>query len=120
MAERVAEFHANAPEAPFLQREIARFGQPALDLACGAGRLLLPLLRAGVDVDGCDASAEMLRFCRARAAREGAEPCLYHQPMHAIDLPRRYRTIYICNAFGLAGSRDDDMAALRRCREYLE
>lgn len=120
MAERVAEFMTDASEAPFFQREIARFGQPALDLACGAGRLLLPLLRAGVDVDGCDASADMLRRCRVKAAREGYEPRLHQQPMHAFDLPRRYRTIYICNAFGLAGSRDQDLATLRRCQAHLE
>ena len=47
MAERWAEFNTEAPEAPFFLREIARHGQPALDLACGTGRLLVPLLQAG-------------------------------------------------------------------------
>ena len=120
MAERVAEFYVDAPEAPFFQREIARFGQPALDLACGAGRVLLPLLRAGVEIDGCDVSAELLQQCRAKAAREGYEPRLYQQPMHAFALPRRYRTIYICNSFGLTDGRDQDMAALRQCHAHLE
>lgn len=120
MAERCAEFNTDAPEAPFFQREIAHFGQPALDLGCGVGRLLLPLLRAGVDIDGCDISGDMLRHCRNKAASQGLEPRLYQQPMHAFDLPRKYRTIYICDAFNLAGSRDKGLAALRRCFAHLQ
>ena len=120
MAERWAEFNTDAPEAPFFQREIDRFGQPALDLGCGVGRLLLPLLRAGVDIDGCDISGDMLRYCRDKAASQGLEPRLYQQPMHAFDLPRTYRTIYICASFHLAGSRDKGLAALRRCFAHLQ
>ena len=120
MAERWAEFTPEASEAPFLQREIARFGQPVLDLGCGVGRLLLPLLRAGVDIDGCDISGDMLRHCRSKAASQGLEPRLYQQPMHAFDLPRQYRTIYLCAAFNLAGSRDNGLAALRRCFAHLQ
>ena len=83
-------------------------------------RLLLPLLRAGVDVDGCDISGDMLRHCRDKTASQGLEPRLYQQPMHAFDLPRKYRTIYMCDAFDLAGSRDKGLAALRRCFAHLQ
>jgi len=54
MAERVAEFTPKPYQVPFFQREIERFGQPVLDMGCGVGRLLLPLLRAGLDVDGIE------------------------------------------------------------------
>ncbi len=120
MAERCAEFITDAPQAAFFRGEIARFGQPALDLACGTGRLLLPLLCAGVDIDGCDISGDMLRHCRDKAASQGLEPRLYQQPMHAFDLPRRYRTIYICDSFNLAGSREQALATLQRCFAHLE
>ena len=82
-------------EIPFYQAHIERSGQPALDAGCGAGRLLLPFLRAGLDVDGCDQSADMIAVCREKTSREGFEPNLYVQPMHAIDLPRNYRTITV-------------------------
>ena len=120
MAERWAEFNTEAREAPFFLQEIARYGQPVLDLACGTGRVLLPLLRAGVDADGCDISGDMLYHCRKRAASEGLSPNLYQQSMHTLDLPRRYKTIYICNAFNLAGSRTNGFETLRRCRAHLE
>ena len=120
MAERWAEFNIDAPELPFFQDAIARFGQPVLDVACGTGRLLLPLLRVGIDIDGCDISGDMLRFCRKKAAAEGYDPHLYEQPMHAFDIPRRYKTIYICGSFGLSGSRAADLETLRRCYIHLE
>ena len=120
MAERWGEFLTDAPELPFFLGEIERYGQPVLDLACGAGRLLLPLLAAGVDVDGCDISQDMLDRCRAAASTAGYDPALYAQPMHAFDLPRRYRTIYMCDSFGLSGSRENDLETLRRCYDHLE
>jgi len=120
MAERTAEFWRDTTRVPFFQREIARFGQPALDLGCGVGRLLLPLLHAGVDVEGCDISGDMLRYCRDKAASQGLKPRLYQQPMHAFEIPRKYRTIYICAAFNLAGSQDNGLATLRRCFAHLQ
>jgi SAM-dependent methyltransferase len=115
-----AEFNAPAPdELAFYRDVIVRDGQPALDLACGAGRLMLPLLSAGLDVDGCDISADMLAFCREGAARQQLSPNLYQQAMHDLDLPRSYRTIYICDSFGLGGRRDQDALALRCCYAHL-
>jgi SAM-dependent methyltransferase len=106
-------------EIPYFQRHIER-GQPALDVACGTGRLMLPCLRDGLDVDGCDVSEDMIALCRAKAAHEGLSPNLYVQPMSALDLPRRYRTIVVCGAYGLGSTRDQDFEALRRFSEHLE
>lgn len=39
--------------------------------------------------------------------------------MHAFELPRRYKTIYICDSFGLAGGRENDLETLRRCYHHL-
>ena len=116
MARWWAEFNVATPtELAFYQSVIERYGPPALDLACGTGRLLLPLLRAGLDVDGCDVSADMLALCREQAAREGLELRVYTQPSDELNLPRTYKTIYICDSFGIAGSAE----ALRRCYQHL-
>lgn len=120
MAERWAEFVTDAPEVPFYLQKIAQFGQPVLDVACGVGRVLLPILRAGIDIDGCDISSDMLQHCRSKANREGFHPNLSSQPMHAFALPRKYKTIYICGSFGLAGSREKDLETLRQCYSHLE
>ena len=107
-------------EIPYFRRYIERDGEPALDVACGTGRLLIPYLRAGLDVDGCDVSADMVALCREKAAREGLSPALFVQAMHELDPPRRYRTIFVCGAFGLGSTRPQDLEALRRFHENLE
>jgi SAM-dependent methyltransferase len=115
-----AEFNVETPEFDYFRRFVEGDGQPALDVACGTGRLLLPYLRAGLDVDGCDVSADMVALCRARAEREGFAPTLFVQPMHELDPPRRYRTIIVCGAVGLGSTRAQDQEAFRRFYEALE
>jgi len=115
-----AEFNTDGPEIAYFRQFIERDGQPALDVACGTGRLLLPYLLAGLDVDGCDISADMIALCRERAEREGLSPNLHVQPMHELDLPRTYRTIIVCGALGLGGNREQDLEALRRLYAHLE
>jgi SAM-dependent methyltransferase len=107
-------------EIPYFRRHIERDGQPALDVGCGTGRLLLPYLRTGLDVDGCDVSADMIALCREKVVLEGLSTNLYVQAMHELELPRRYKTIFVCGAFGLGSTRDQDVEALRRIHEHLE
>jgi SAM-dependent methyltransferase len=115
-----AEFNLDGPEIDFFRRFVEA-AQPALDVACGTGRLLVPYLHAGFDVDGCDVSPDMLALCRERAEREGLpSPRLYAQAVHELELPRRYRTIVFCGGFGLGGSRDHDIEGLHRLHAHLE
>jgi SAM-dependent methyltransferase len=114
-----AEFNVDGPEIDYFRRFIEE-GQPALDVACGTGRLLLPYLRAGLDVDGCDISPDMVGHCRRRAEQEGLTPRLFVQPMHELDPPRRYRTIVVCGGVGLGSTRDQDQEAFRRFHNALE
>jgi hypothetical protein len=78
------------------------------------------LLRAGLDVDGCDVSEDMIAACREKAEAEGLTPNLYVQAMHELDVPRRYRTIVVCGSFGLGSDRERDRQALVRFRDHLE
>src|SRR5476651_689835 len=80
MARWWAEFNvAEAAELAYYRAVIERSGQPALDLGCGAGRLLLPLLAAGLDVDGVDLSPDMLAQAAALGAAQGLTPTLRAQ-----------------------------------------
>jgi SAM-dependent methyltransferase len=115
-----AEFNTTGPEIAYFQRLIEENGGPALDAVCGTGRLLVPFLEAGLDVDGADISPDMLEHCRLRADGAGFSPNLYAQALHELDLPRRYRTIVLCGGFGIGGHRDHDVEALRRLHHHLE
>jgi SAM-dependent methyltransferase len=116
-----AEFNSpEQEEVSYLRAAVERFGQPALDLGCGNGRILLPLLEAGLDVDGVDISADMVAHAREAADRAGYSPNLAAQPMHELELPRRYRTIFMVGAFGIGGNRDNEREALVRAHRHLE
>jgi SAM-dependent methyltransferase len=94
---------------------------PVLDLGCGTGRVTIPLLRRGLDVDGLDLWGPMLERLRAKAAKLGFSPGLHRTPMQGFRLPRRYRRI-VCafNAFAHNLTRDDQLSCLRSCRDHLE
>jgi SAM-dependent methyltransferase len=113
VAEYWATVNLDAPEVE-LYRPYLR--NPVLDAGCGAGRLLAPLRDAGFDVDGCDASADMIARCAARAP----DATLWVSPLHELDPPRRYGSIVVCGVFGLGSTRPQDHEALRRVRAALE
>jgi SAM-dependent methyltransferase len=120
MARWWAEFNEPEPaELDYYRLAIERFGEPALDLACGAGRLLLPLVASGLDVDGADVSRDMLAEARRLAEMRGLAPSLSAQAMHELELPRRYGTIFICDSFGIGGGHRQALGALRRAFEHL-
>ncbi len=119
MAQYWAEHNTTGPEIAYFQRQIEHYGQPALDAGCGTGRLLIPFLRAGLDVDGCDVSEDMLAYCQQTAEREGLTPRLYQQALHNLDLPRPYQTIIVCGVFGIGVSREQDFEALQRFHRHL-
>ena len=119
IAEWWASMNLDAPEVE-AYRDFIDESRPILDAGCGAGRLLVPWLRAGLDVDGCDASADMVDRCRARARAEGLAPHLWVAPLHALGARRPYRTIVVCGAFGLGSTRQQDEAAIDVLYDALE
>lgn len=115
-----AEFYTEGGrEAAFFKKTIETSGEPALDLGCGSGRILVPFIRAGLDVDGCDYSQDMLAVCQERLRTEMLTTGLFNQPMHELDLPRRYKTIYACGVIGLGGSKHLTRLAMKRVYEHL-
>jgi len=62
------------PDRFFFKEVILSSGQPALDVGCGTGRLLLDYLAEGIDIDGVDNSQEMLEICREKAGKLGLKP----------------------------------------------
>ena len=73
-------------------------GSRVLELACGTGRILLPLAKSGVKIDGLDFSEEMLAVCREKISRKMLSnwPDLYYCDMADFDLPcKEYGLIYV-------------------------
>lgn len=99
-------------QAFFEQRLRANDGG-ALEVACGTGRLLLPLLRDGLQVEGLDTSRDMLERLRTKARAMQLAPVLHQGPMQDFDLPGRYRTVFVpAGSFGILVEPDEIRAAL--------
>ena len=108
------------PDRPFYRAAITESGQPALDVGCATGRLILDYLAQGIDIDGVDVSPEMLAICRQKAEEQGLEPNLYQQAMEHLSLPRRYRTIIVSSStFQLITDRASASEVMDRIFEHL-
>jgi SAM-dependent methyltransferase len=97
-----------------------RAAGPVLDIGCGTGRVMLPCLQAGVDIDGLDLFEPMLARLRESAIRLGLSPRLYRADMSDFRLPRQYQLAMIpFNAFTHNLTQERQIGCLERCREHL-
>jgi len=104
----------------FYKEVVAQCGQPALDVGCGTGRLVLDFIADGIDIDGVDNSPEMLDFCREKGTKLGLQPTLYLQSMTALALPRQYQTILVpSGSLQILIEPNDVRAAMQRFFTHL-
>lgn len=102
-------------------RALAREARgPVLDLPCGTGRVLLPLLQEGIDIEGVDLSAAMLVRLRQKAGTLRLQPRLHQASMTDFQLDRQFALILCaCNSFAHNLTTEDQLESLRRFREHL-
>ena len=112
VAEYWATVNLDAPEVDLYRWHLR---SPVLDAGCGAGRLLVPLRDNGFDVDGCDASLDMIERCASREP----DATLWVSTLHDLDPPRGYASIVCSGVFGLGSSRKQDIRAIRRLHDAL-
>jgi SAM-dependent methyltransferase len=107
-------------DLPFWLETGRKAGGPVLDLGCGTGRVLIPLLEAGVDADGVDLFGPMLERARAKAAAKGFHPLLLASDMREFSMPRRYSRILLAfNTFAHADTAEAQLSTLLRCHAHL-
>jgi SAM-dependent methyltransferase len=82
-------------ELPLLGEVLREHPGLSLEVGCGSGRLLLPLLQKGHEVEGLELSPEMLELCRKAAADLAREPVLYQGDMTSFDPGKRYRSLLL-------------------------
>ena len=94
-------------------------GQPVLELACGTGRVSIPIAREGVQLVGLDRWTEML--ARAREKSGELETARWVEgDMRRFELPERFGLIYIpFRSFLHLMTIDDQLACLGCIRAHL-
>jgi SAM-dependent methyltransferase len=102
-------------------RALAREARgPVLDLPCGTGRVLLPLMQEGIDIEGVDLSAAMLARLRQKADALGLKPKLHQASFTDFRLDRQFALVVCpCNSFAHNLTTDDQLESLRRFRQHL-
>jgi SAM-dependent methyltransferase len=104
----------------FYVDEAIRSGGPVLELACGTGRLLIPIARAGLEVAGVDIVRGMLDRARAKAEEAGVRIDLVHADMRGVHLERRFSVVLLAyNSMLHLASLDDFRALLASVRRHL-
>lgn len=107
-------------DTEFFRRVMNELPGPALEVGCGTGRLLIPYLQDGLEVEGVDSSADMLAICRRKAEQLGLSPILHRQYMQELDLSRQYQTIYVpFGSFMLVSERMGAIETLKRFHAHL-
>ena len=76
-------------------------GERVLDLACGHGRVALPLAERGLDVTGVDLSPRSLELARAAAEGQGLQVAFVQSDMREIDFVGDFDAAYnVYTSFG--------------------
>lgn len=79
----------------FYLAEARKARGPVLELACGTGRLTIPLAAAGLDVTGLDVAAPMLALARSKAGAAGVKARFVKGDARSFRLGRRFKLVFI-------------------------
>ncbi|WFA08051.1 class I SAM-dependent methyltransferase [Tissierella sp. Yu-01] len=93
---------------------------PILEPATGTGRILIPLLEKGLNVDGFDSSKDMLKICENNCRKRNLNPKLFEAKMESFSVDTKYDAIIVpTGTFLLIHKRADSIKALKNFYEHL-
>lgn len=88
------EFADRRHDADFFIEQAKRASGPVLEVACGTGRITLPIARAGVDIAGLDIMRSMLDLARQKSQAEALDVTWLEQDCRAIRSEQRFALIF--------------------------
>jgi SAM-dependent methyltransferase len=107
-------------DVEFYLKQAKKAKGPVLEAGCGTGRILLPILKAGVDIEGIDNSKEMLSLLRKKARKMGLEPRVRKADMTDFNPRKKYDLIIVpYRAFLHVESNQDRIKALKNFKKHL-
>jgi len=108
-------------EITFYAQYAEHFGGPILEPMCGSGRILLPLLARGYDIEGFDASEAMLAVLQKKNAASSPVPApVWQEYMQDFSPHKKYQLIIIpFGSFGLVLAQDNALKSLSALRSAL-
>jgi len=108
-------------ELDFYLREAKKAKGKVLEAACGTGRILLPLLEAGVNIEGFDISKKMLNVLRRKASKKGLQPKVWSADMRNFSSNNKYDLIIVpYRAFLHVEKSEDQIKTLENFKRHLK
>lgn len=116
--------HEHTDDVPFYLELARETGSPVCELACGTGRVLLPLAQEGFDVTGIDLSQAMLDKLQAKLDHKPREVqarvALKCADIREYRFTQKFKLVFCAfNSFLHLMTTEDQLACLRSVREYL-
>jgi ubiquinone/menaquinone biosynthesis C-methylase UbiE len=87
--------YASGDQLNFYRNQVARYGEPVLELACGSGRFTIPLANENINITGVDISEDMLNLAKLKAAKARVNVRFIQGDMRSFDLGEKFRFIFI-------------------------
>ncbi|MEK3886890.1 class I SAM-dependent methyltransferase [Bacillus sp. FSL K6-3431] len=91
-----------------------------LEAGVGTGRMMIPFLQKGLDVEGVDVSEDMLKQCRANTEAEKVKGTLYQGDLTDLHLPEKYEAIIMPTGSFCLLPRNQVKDILRSFYQHLE
>jgi SAM-dependent methyltransferase len=115
--------HAISIDIGFYLEYAEQCGSPVLELACGTGRILIPVAEAGYEIYGVDLNENMLDRCRSKVTERGLgeRAHLYLADMARFELPRTdFGLAYIpVRSFMHLNTQAEQIACLERTHAHM-
>jgi SAM-dependent methyltransferase len=115
--------HVTEIDIGFYLEYAGQCGSPILELACGTGRVLIPVAEAGFEIYGLDLSENMLDRCRRKVAERGLgeRVHLLLADMAQYELPRAdFGLAYVpVRSFMHLNTQAEQLACLERTCHHL-
>lgn len=89
-----AMYPSAGPNELAFWQALAAEGEPILEMGCGTGRLLLPLLEAGFTVHGLDIASAMLERLGQKLRVRGLRSTLYLADARTFEVHLPYRQVF--------------------------
>jgi SAM-dependent methyltransferase len=87
--------HPPAKDAGRVGHRVRNSCGPVLELACGTGRLTIPIAQAGVEIVGLDIASSMLAHARTKAKAAGIEIEFLEGDCRSFALGRKFALIFM-------------------------
>lgn len=85
--------HSINGDIEYYTEKLKNISGRVLEAGVGTGRMLIPLIKSGVVIDGVDISDEMLEQCKRNIEKHNVSANLYKQDLVELSLPCKYDAI---------------------------